>query len=266
MSIKSILIATAVVAAVGLIIAILLSIAEKIFHVDVDEREVRVRECLAGNNCGACGYAGCDALAKAIVNGEAPINACPPAGKAGADSIAEIMGAEAGEFLRKTAFVLCSGTCDKRQQTYNYFGLKTCKSVNIAPGEGTRTCAYGCLGYGDCANVCDNKAIRLVNGKAVVDEEICIACGKCIKACPKGLIDFVPYGSKYRVQCTNRQKGKIVKINCEAGCIACGMCQRNCPEGAIEIENNVAVIHYEKCVACGLCAEKCPTKVIRMFE
>ena len=38
MSLHNILIATGIVAAVGLIIAIVLSIAEKAFHVDVDEK------------------------------------------------------------------------------------------------------------------------------------------------------------------------------------------------------------------------------------
>ena len=55
MEIKNIIIASAVVAIVGLIIAILLSVAEKIFHVEVDEKEIKVRQALAGNNCGACG-------------------------------------------------------------------------------------------------------------------------------------------------------------------------------------------------------------------
>lgn len=266
MSLANILTATAVVAGVGIVIAVLLSVAEKIFHVEIDEREAEVRECLAGNNCGACGYAGCDALAKAIVNGDAPVNACPPAGKAGADKIAAIMGTEAGDFVRQTAFVRCSGTSDKRKTAYNYFGTRSCKSVNVAPGDGTRTCSFGCLGYGDCVHVCDNKAIRLVNGKAVVESEHCIACGKCVKACPKGLIELIPYGSKFRVQCVNRLKGKAVRVNCEAGCIACGMCQRNCPSGAIAVENNIAKIDYNKCTGCGLCAEKCPTKVIKVFE
>lgn len=66
MEIKNIIIASAVVAIVGLIIAILLSVAEKIFHVEVDEKEIKIRQALAGNNCGACGYAGCDALAKQL--------------------------------------------------------------------------------------------------------------------------------------------------------------------------------------------------------
>ena len=50
MDIKSIIIASVVVAAVGLIIAVLLSVAEKVFHVEVDEKEIKVREALAGNN------------------------------------------------------------------------------------------------------------------------------------------------------------------------------------------------------------------------
>ena len=175
MDIKSIIIASVVVAAVGLIIAVLLSVAEKVFHVEVDEKEIKVREALAGNNCGACGYAGCDALAKAIAKGEAPVNACPPAGKKGAEKIAEIMGAQAGEFVRQTAFVKCSGTCEVRHQKFNYYGTRTCTSASVAPGGGERSCQYGCMGYGSCADVCDNQAIRIINGKAVVDEELCHA-------------------------------------------------------------------------------------------
>ncbi|MFR5875858.1 MAG: RnfABCDGE type electron transport complex subunit B [Eubacterium sp.] len=265
MSLHNIIIAAAVVAVVGLVIAILLSVAEKAFHVDVDEKEVAVRECLGGNNCGACGYAGCDALAKAIASGEESVNSCPPAGQSGADKIAEIMGVEAGEFVHQVAYVSCSGTCDKRKQSYNYFGTETCSSVKAALGRGKMSCRYGCLGYGDCANACDNRAIRIVDNKAVVEEELCIACGKCVKACPQNLIELVPYESKYRVQCRSYDKGKAVKVNCDAGCIGCGICQRNCPNDAIKVQNNYAKIDYEKCVGCGICAEKCPSKVIVKF-
>ena len=62
-----ILIATLVVGIVGLIIGIALVFAGKKFYVEVDERETLVRECLPGNNCGACGYPGCDGVAAAIV-------------------------------------------------------------------------------------------------------------------------------------------------------------------------------------------------------
>ena len=253
MDIKNILIATVVVAAVGVAIAVLLSIAEKLFHVDVDERESAVRECLAGNNCGACGYAGCDALAKAIVNGEAPVTACTVAGQAGADKIA-------------AAFVRCSGTTDLRTKKFDYYGTKTCTAVKFALGRGDMSCSYGCMGYGSCVAVCDSKAIRIINGKAVVEPDLCVACGKCVKACPQELIEIVPAASVYRVQCSNKQKGKAVRVNCQAGCIGCGICERNCPTGAIKVTDNLAKIDYSKCVHCGLCAEKCPSKVIRKYN
>lgn len=262
MDIKFIITASAIVAAVGLIIAIVLSIAEKVFHVEVDEREEQVREHLGGNNCGACGYAGCDALAKAIVKGEASVNACPPAGQSGADAIAKIMGVEAEQTVRKVAYVNCSGTCDKRHSDYNYFGTRSCNSVKSTLGRGSMSCTYGCIGYGDCAEVCDQRAIRIIDGKSVVESELCVACGKCIKACVQNIIDFVPYDSKYAVRCSSSDRGKNVRINCDAGCIGCGLCAKNCPKDAIIIKNNVAKIDYEKCVGCGLCAKKCPAKVI----
>lgn len=133
MEIKNIIIASAVVAIVGLIIAILLSVAEKIFHVEVDEKEIKIRQALAGNNCGACGYAGCDALAKAIAKGEAPVNACPPAGKSGADKIAEIMGTQAGDYVRQTAFVKCSGTCEVRHQNIIITELELALQLPLRP-------------------------------------------------------------------------------------------------------------------------------------
>ena len=49
-----------VVGLTGLIIGLLLGVAGKKFAVEIDEKEVRVRECLPGNNCGGCGFAGCD--------------------------------------------------------------------------------------------------------------------------------------------------------------------------------------------------------------
>ena len=77
---SSIIIATLAVAVIGLLIGILLVTVDKKFKVEVDEKQVAIRECLPGNNCGGCGYAGCDALASAIANQEAPVNACPVGG------------------------------------------------------------------------------------------------------------------------------------------------------------------------------------------
>ncbi len=86
-----------VLAIVGLLVGLMLVFVGNKFKVEVDEREAAVRDCLPGNNCGGCGYAGCDAVAAAIVKGEAPVTACPVGGQAVADKISAIMGVTAGD-------------------------------------------------------------------------------------------------------------------------------------------------------------------------
>ena len=98
-------ITTLVIAVIAVLVAVGLVFTGKKFAVAVDEREVAVREKLPGNNCGACGYAGCDALAAAISKGEAPVNACPVGGAPVAQEIGDIMGTTAGSVERKIAFV-----------------------------------------------------------------------------------------------------------------------------------------------------------------
>ena len=61
MNMNEIIIAVVSLCVISAIIGIALSMAEKIFHVEVNEQEVAVREALPGSNCGGCGYAGCDA-------------------------------------------------------------------------------------------------------------------------------------------------------------------------------------------------------------
>lgn len=64
---------------IGLLIRLALVETGKKFRVEADEREAQMRECLPGNNCGACGCADCDVVAAAIVEDEVPANACPVA-------------------------------------------------------------------------------------------------------------------------------------------------------------------------------------------
>ena len=71
------------------------------FKVEVDEKSWAIREELPGNNCGGCGFAGCDALAKAIANGQAPANACPVGGAPVGEKIASILGVDAGAADKK---------------------------------------------------------------------------------------------------------------------------------------------------------------------
>ena len=61
-----ILIAAGIIAGVAILVGILLGKASEIFKVETSETEAAVREALPGNNCGACGFTGCDGCAKAI--------------------------------------------------------------------------------------------------------------------------------------------------------------------------------------------------------
>ena len=254
-------ITTLVITVIGIIVAGGLVFTGKKFAVEVDEKEVAVREKLPGNNCGACGFAGCDALAGAIARGEAPVNSCPVGGAPVAQAIGDIMGTAAGAMERKVAFVACKGSCDVTKNQGNYVGIQDCRSA-VLSGINITDCNYGCLGFGSCAEVCPEKAITVKNGVAVVNRSRCVSCGLCVKTCPRGLISLIPESKIIRVQCSNRDKGPAVKKICTAGCIGCGLCARQCESGAIEFDGTLARVNPEKCTLCGKCAEKCPAKVI----
>ena len=262
MNIQAIIIAVIVIGVLGLVLGLFLGFSAKAFHVETDPREEKIAATLPGNNCGGCGYPGCSGLAAAIAAGEAPVNGCPVGGEAVAAKVAEIMGVEAGAGTKMVAFVKCIGDCTKAQKKYEYTGEQDCRMVTFLPGGGDKACSYGCMGYGSCVKECPFDAIHIRNGIAVVDKEACKACGKCIAACPKKLIELIPYDAAYAVACSSKEKGPEVMKNCKTGCIGCGICKKNCPTEAVEVENFLAHIDPEKCEKCGACAEKCPKKVI----
>jgi ferredoxin len=100
---------------------------------------------------------------------------------------------------------------------------------------------------------------------AEIDRVKCTACGKCLAACPKKLIEIVPDKSNIRVLCNSKDKGRTVKINCRAGCIGCKLCQMACESAAISVIDNIARIDYEKCNLCKKCVDKCPSKAIKIM-
>lgn len=262
MNISAIITAVLVVGVVGLFLGIFLGIASIVFKVETDEREEAVLEALPGNNCGGCGFPGCSGLAAAIVKGEASVNACPVGGEAVGNVIAGIMGVEAGESVRMTAFVKCAGDCDRTTKNYEYTGIEDCAMMKYVPDGGAKSCSHGCLGYGNCVKACPFNAISIVNGIAVVDKEQCKACSKCIAACPKGLIELIPYDSKHAVACSSKDKGPVTMKACKTGCIGCGLCVKACPSEAITVTDFHAHIDQSKCTGCGECKEKCPKKAI----
>ena len=258
---QGVIIATLVVGLVGLVIGVSLVAAGKKFYVETDEREEKVRACLPGNNCGACGQAGCDAAAAAIVKGDAEVTVCPVCDEKAIKEIGKIMGVEAAAGVKKAAFVRCAGSCEQTKEKCNYVGINDCRAAHLA-GISVWECDYGCLGFGSCAAACAFGAIRVEDGVAIVDSGKCTGCGRCVEACPKNLIELIPRDKKVAVRCSSHARGPEVRKACAAGCIGCTLCVKQCEQGAITVEGNLAHIDYDKCVGCEKCAQKCPAKII----
>lgn len=251
-----------VLAAVAFVFGFLLAVAAKKFAVEKDPRIDLVCECLAGANCGGCGYSGCGAYAKAIVEQGEDASLCPVAGAEGAEKIASIMGVEVKRPIRMRAQVMCSGNHSTASYKYLYQGLADCHSV-ARLGNGPKECSFGCIGLGSCVAACAFDAIKVDDGAAYVQYDLCRACGMCVNACPQKLIELVPYDSRFWVSCRSKDKGPVVRSHCQVGCIGCGICVKNCPNNAISLVENIAHIDYALCDHCGLCAEKCPRKIIK---
>lgn len=248
----------------GGVFGAVLAIASKIFYVEVDPKQEQVRECLAGANCGGCGYPGCDGYAAAVAAGEAPVNKCVAGGAAAAEQIAAIMGVAAGEATKMVAFVPCSGVEGKASKRFNYTGPQNCQAAMLFGGKSNMDCRFACIGLGNCANACQFGAMSIVDGVAKVNREQCVGCGACVDACPKKIVKLVPYDQHVLVACSSCDKGAAVMKICDEGCIGCMKCQRECPADAIVIKDNLARIDVSKCVQCGHCSDICPRHIIKV--
>lgn len=261
-----ILTAVLIVSAIGLIAGLGLAIASIVMAVPKDEKAEAIAEVLPGANCGACGFSGCSGYAAALSEGKTDNTAmCAPGGKAVAEQVAAILGVSAGEILPQTAVVMCNGTSKNTDTKLNYSGVKSCKMASQlfgGPGE----CTYGCIGFGDCVNVCQYDAISLCDGVARVNPLACRACKMCMNTCPKHLIKLMPLNeAKAAVMCSNHDKGAAAKKACNAACIGCMKCVKTCEAGAVSVNNFLAEVDFDKCTACGKCAEQCPTNAIQLI-
>lgn len=262
---KSILYPILSLGGLGVSFGVLLGYASQKFAVEVDPRVPLVRDALPGANCGGCGFAGCDAFANAVVEGTAAPNGCPVGGASTAEKIGDALGLQVEIGDKKTAYVKCNGTCSNASEKYKYYGIMDCREAAGLQGGGSKACSYGCLGLGTCVKVCEFGAIDIVDGIAVINEDKCTSCGKCVGACPKAVIEIVPALKEVRVACNSVDPGKDVRANCKVGCIACKICEKQCQYDAIKVTNNIAKVNYENCTHCNACAQKCPTKAITFF-
>ena len=264
-----ILIATLIVAAVGLFCAVMLVLAAKFFAVSEDETEKSIRECLPGANCGACGYAGCDGYAKALAEDKGKntvkTNLCIPGADATAQAISEILGVEFEDVVEQVAVVHCYGDCNHTSNKMDYVGIQSCEAAKTMYG-GDGKCTFGCIGLGDCVKACPQDAICLKNGIAHIDTRKCIGCGICVRTCPQKLIGLMADVETVLVTCNNKEKGASARQKCTNACIGCKKCEKTCASGAITVLNNLATIDYSLCTGCGECAKNCPVGCILVSD
>lgn len=253
----------------GALLAVILYFVAQKFKVYEDPRIDEVEKMLPGANCGGCGFAGCRAMSEALVNRDniSSLN-CPVAGGETMKSIADFLGKSAGTQSPKVATIRCGGTCAKRPKVNTYNGPKSCAVVNSFY-IGDTGCAYGCIGYGDCVAACKFGALKLnpETGLVEVDADKCTACGACVKACPKAIIELRKKWPKNRaiyVACRSKNRGAVVAKVCKAGCIGCGKCAKVCQFDAITIDSFLAYIDPEKCKLCRKCVNECPTGAIHI--
>lgn len=245
---------------------ILYFVAQK-FKVFEDPRIDEIQAVLPAANCGGCGFAGCRNFAEALVGADTLEGLiCPVGGSDVMGLVAKMLGKEAPAVDPLVAVLLCNGTPEFRPHTSIYDGASDCRiSNNLYIGE--TDCSYGCLGNGDCVRACTFDAMYMDNltELPVIIDEKCVACGACVRACPRNIIELRKKAKKDRkiyVACSNCDKGAPARRACKAACIACSKCVKVCEFDAIVIENNLAYIDAVKCTFCRKCVTECPTNSI----
>jgi len=177
--------------------------------------------------------------------------------------IAEYLGVALGAEEKRVARLACAGGANVARMRALYKGLKTCRAAHLVAGGG-KGCVWGCLGFGDCKDVCDFGAITMdPNGLPVVDVDKCTACGACVEVCPRALFELHPISRRLWVACKSRQMGEEAEAECEVACTACGKCVADAPNGLMSIKDNLAVVDYSKNhLATPAVIQRCPTGAI----
>ena len=221
-----------------------------------------VDDLLPQANCGACGFPGCRAFAEALVHKKALPGLCSVSPETSLEKIANILRVDVGSFEKIVARLACAGGDNVAKKQAAYSGLDSCRAATLIAG-GVSSCTWGCLGFGDCAKICQFSAISMnENHLPVVDEFKCTACNDCVEICPKDLFSLRPISHRLWVPCNNRESGDELLDKCEVACTACGRCALDATDDLITMFDNLPVIDYAKNFHTQVPIKRCPTGAI----
>ena len=253
----------------GLFFGFALAAAAMRFRVATNPLVDRVRHALPSANCGACGFAGCQAYAEAVVeSSDVSPSLCAPGRGAVAGIVAELTGKQVGTVLDRMVVMRCHGISAYARVEAEYAGVKTCAAASLVFG-GPKACKNGCLGLGDCVRVCPFDALLPGPrghrpGRTPTE---CTGCGLCVPVCPKDLFTLYPRKHRIELSCVARDKQSVVRSTCMVGCTLCRKCVAKCPAGAIEWDGSTILIDHDKCLAYGpscneVCVDICPSNIL----
>jgi len=259
-----ILMLTAVAALGGLtlLLALVLVVANKKLHVFEDPRIDVVEDMLPHANCGACGFPGCRPFAEALVKNEAPPANCTVSADTDRALIADFLGVQAGSAVKRVARLACGGGLNVSRTYASYKGQPSCRAAALVAGGG-KGCTWGCLGLGDCEDVCNFDALHLnAFHLPIVSEQRCTACNDCVEVCPKDLFSLQPQDQRLWVACKSKAQGDEVLASCEVGCTACARCAMDASGTLVTMDGNLPVVDYTQDHDTRKPIERCPTGAI----
>ncbi len=255
-------------ASLAVIFSAILAFADKKLRVEEDPTVTEVLSHLPGLNCGACGCLSCHDFAENVVKEGVDPARCRVMSEESKEKICGVIGRQGGEVYPKLPIVKCAAEWDEKKSMGDYKGVRTCNAANLVFGSGME-CEYGCIGFGDCAEVCPFDALHMINGLPVVDPAKCAGCGKCAEACPRDIIrmEEKKHEKLFYVACSSHDNMIRTRQVCGVGCMACGVCVKLSGEnGYFKLEDNLSFADYSKQgdqEAIKAIQPKCPTKVIK---
>jgi len=261
--VTGILLAIGILAALGLLCGLVLALADRHLRVEEDPRIDAVEHLLPGTNCGACGQPGCRGLAERIVAGVEKPSRCTVSSPAGLAAIADLLGVDVGAADKRVARVHCGGGLGRARQLASYEGFESCRAAHLVGGGGLE-CSWGCLGLADCVRSCTFDAMAMNAFRLpVVNVERCTACGDCVEACPRDLIDLLPLSQHLLVQCRAPLAAEAARRICSAACDACERCVADAP-GLLRMRDNLPeLIPGSSAIPDPRATFRCPTGAIR---